>query len=91
MTDLHATTLYWLLGLAQVLGLTSACAARLAGGSRREVCQRLFLAFLLLIGVATMVAVALGPRFWLTSGVTLALMVLTATGDLGRSGQAATR
>ena len=90
MTDSYATALCWLLGLVQVLGLTSAFVARLAEGSRRcGSCQRLFLAFLLLIGAATMVAVVLGPGFWLTSAVTLALMVLTVTSDLGRSGEAA--
>lgn len=56
--------------------------ARLSEGSRNQApCQWLFLAFLGLMGMVTMLSVALGPRYWLVSGATLSVMVLAAIWD----------
>lgn len=86
---MFATNLEWAIyGLAviQAAGLLSACAARLGEGSVRQACcQWLFFGCLSLVGLATMVALAVGPEACLASGTTLAVMVLTATWDFGRT------
>ncbi len=82
---LDITTICWLFGAVELLGLTSAWAARLSEGSLHQTCcQRLFLGCLTLVGGATIVSFGLGPSCWLTSGVTLAVMVLTVICDFGR-------
>lgn len=74
------------LGAVQVLGLLSAALARLGEGSRRQVvCQRLFLACLGLVGLGTIVSLGMPSGWWVASGSTLSLMVVTATWDCGRT------
>lgn len=82
MAYLETSFLVWTLGFVQIAGLVSAWLARLSEGSRSQAsCQWLFLACLALIGFTTMVSVALGPRYWLASGITLSVMVLGAIWD----------
>ena len=82
MAYLEASLLAWGLGSIQIAGLFSAWLARLSEGSRRQAwCHRLFLACLGLIGLTTMASLALGPKYWLPSGMTLAVMVLGAVWD----------
>ena len=82
MAYLESSFLVWSLGLIQAAGLISAWLARLSEGSRSQApCQCLFLAFLGLVGAATMLSAALGPRYWLASGATLSVMVLGAIWD----------
>jgi hypothetical protein len=89
MSHFEASAVCWLFGALQVLGLTSAWAARLSERSRRQAsCQRLFFGCLALIGGATIISLILGPVCWLTCGITLSLMVLTATCDFSGSRQA---
>ena len=77
----------WVILGVQVLGLVSAAMARVSVGSRTEpYCQRLFIASLVLVGVATISALGLGPGHWLALGTTLAVMVLTVTWDFRASG-----
>jgi hypothetical protein len=82
MAYLESSFLVWSLGLIQAAGLVSAWLARLSEGSRSQApCQCVFLAFLGLVGGATMFSAALGPRYWLVSGATLSVMVLGAIWD----------
>jgi hypothetical protein len=67
---------------AQAVGLGSAWLARRSEGSSLQArFQQFFLVSLLLVGVATIVAMGLGPCCWLSSGTTFSLMVLAATCD----------
>ena len=82
MAYLETSFLVWTLGLIQMAGLASAWLARMSEGSRSQAsCQWLFLVFLAVMGLTTMATVALGPRYWLASGTTLAVMVLGAIWD----------
>jgi len=90
MSGLENPVLAYGLCVALVVGLVSACAARMSVGSRcQSVCQTTFLCCLLGVGLLTMAAAGLAPGFWLVSGATFSLMVLTATCDFRRSDQAA--
>lgn len=74
--------LIWTLALIQGLGLTSAWLARLSEGSRGQAsCQWLFFGCLALVGLTAMATVTLGPRYWLTSGATLGVMIVGAIWD----------
>lgn len=85
MTAILGVDFVWALVAIQILGIISAGVARLSEGSRRQTCcQRFFFALLLLVGLATVVAVTLGPACWLISSSTLSLMVLTVTCDFRR-------
>ncbi|MGD0899105.1 MAG: hypothetical protein ABR915_14800 [Thermoguttaceae bacterium] len=89
MTGLFGIYIVWGIGAVQVLGLLSACVARLAEGSRGQAWfQRLFFVCLLLVGLAATVASGVGPGCWMLSNATLAVMVLMATFDPCRSGKA---
>ncbi|MEX0676135.1 MAG: hypothetical protein WD063_03620 [Pirellulales bacterium] len=82
MAYLDTSFLTWFLGLIQIAGLLSAWLARLSEGSSRQVwCQRLFVGCLALVGLSTMVVVALGARYWVASGATLSAMILAAVWD----------
>ncbi|HXT58712.1 MAG TPA: hypothetical protein VN699_08750 [Pirellulales bacterium] len=84
MLALEPTSLIYVLAVIQVLGLASACLARMGEGSIRQTsCQRLFFGCLAMVGAATMTAMLLGPGACLASGATMAVMVLTATWDFG--------
>lgn len=90
MTGQPHTMILAFLFFAQVFGLVSAALARLSEGSAYQASShRLFLASLAIVGVTTMTALLLSLNYWLTSGATLSVMVLTATCDFRRSGQAA--
>jgi hypothetical protein len=86
MTGLPATYIVWGMAAVQILGLLSAWIARLSEGSRRQVlCQRLFMACLLLVGLAAVAVPQTGSGCWMVASATLPLMVLMATYDFGRS------
>jgi hypothetical protein len=89
MMDLNSATMFWPITALQVLGMASAAMARVAEGSRRQsACQNLFFACLVLIGLATIVAIGLGLGCWLSCGVVLSVMSVAATWDFGRSERA---
>jgi hypothetical protein len=91
MNGLDSPAALWVLIAAQCLGVLTACAARLSeGSSRQAIGQGMFLGVLLLIGVATLVALAVGPGCWLGCSATLAFMVLTVTCDFRRGRESAT-
>lgn len=82
MTDFYLTLIGLVLTALQAVGLTSAWIARKTEGSACErLSQRVFYGCLAAVGMATIVAVGLGPCYWLASGGTLSAMVLTVTYD----------
>jgi hypothetical protein len=82
MAYLESSLFAWTLGIIQIVGLASAWLARLSEGSPRQAsCQRIFFACLGLIGLATMLSVTLGPRYWITTCTTLAVMVVGTIWD----------
>lgn len=82
MNGINPSTVLWLFVAAQLLGVSSAWLARLSEGRRHQVlCQWMFFGVLPLVGVANMVALAVGPGYWLACSATLAFMVLTVTCD----------
>jgi len=73
-----------------VTGWLSACAARLSVGARQQgICQSVFLFCLVLVGAVTVLALGMAPGFWVVSGATFSIMVLTATWDFGQSNRVA--
>ena len=91
MNGFDSPAALWLLVAAQILGVLTAFAARFSEGSPRQaISQGVFLAVLLLMGVATLVALAVGPGCWLGCATTLAVMILTVTCDLRRGCESAT-
>ena len=85
MMDFDAHTIVWGLGAVQVVSLVSAWIARLAEGSHRQTsCQWLFLACLALMGLTTMVSVAISFESWIFCSFTLSLMVVAVIWDGGR-------
>jgi hypothetical protein len=86
MTGLPSTYVVWGMAAVQILGLLSALVARLSAGSRRQaLCQRLFMACLVLVGLAAVAVPQAGSGCWMVASATLPLMVLMATYDCGRS------
>jgi hypothetical protein len=91
MNGFDSPAALWLLIAMQFLGVLSAFAARLSEGSPRQaISQGMFLGVLPLMGVATLVALAVGPGCWLACSATLAFMVLTVTCDFRRRRESAT-
>ena len=86
MSQFDPVLALWCFAVVQFLALASACLARMAEGSRREVrCQRLCLGCLALAGLATMGSLVIGPTTCVFSGIALAVTILTATWDVGAS------
>jgi len=91
MNGFDSPAALWLLVAAQILGVLSAFAARFSEGSPRQaISQGMFLGVLPLMGVATLLALAVGPGCWLGCATTLAVMVLTVTCDFRRGRESAT-
>ncbi len=91
MNGLDSPVVLWLFAAAQLLGVASAWHARLSEGSPHQVIsQWMFFGILPLMGVATMIAFAVGPGCWLACAATLSVMVLTVTLDFRGSREAAT-
>jgi hypothetical protein len=75
----------------QILGIVSACAARLCEGTPREILgQRFFLLVMLLMGLATPASLAIGPDYWMVCSATLAFMVLTVVYNFHGGSESAT-
>lgn len=91
LNGFDSPTGFGLLLAAQLLGVFSACLARLTEGSScQAIGQCLFVGALSLVGAATMVALAIGPGCWIACSATLSLMILTVTCDFRGSREAAT-
>ena len=86
MLHVSAPAAMWILVSLQCVGLASAVFARLSeGSSGQAVGQWLFLLSLGLVGLGTMVALSMGPGYWLSSAATLSLMIIAGTCDFSRS------
>lgn len=84
MALLSPSVVPWILWSVQLLGLVSAWLARAAEGSQRQGrCQCLFLACLAVVGLATIASLQLNAGGWYLSGISLSLMVLATTCELG--------
>jgi hypothetical protein len=83
MAYLESSSFAWVFGIIQVTGLVSAWLARFSEGSARQAsCHRLFFGCLGVVGLITMLSVALGPRYLLLACITISVMVLVAVWDL---------
>lgn len=72
--------------VVQLLGLASVALARLTENSVfQTLCQRLFVACLLIVGGMTVLAFQCGTGGWFTCASTLPVMALGATLDLKRT------
>ena len=90
MSSLDASCVFWGLVAVAVVGLASACFARMSEGSRHEsLGQRLFFACLAFVAATTMAATTLGTGCWLSSGTTFSVMVLMVTCDFSHARRAA--
>lgn len=90
MTGIQSPALLGIVSAVLISGWLSACAARLSVGARQQgTCQGLFLVCLLLVGAVTVLSIGLAPCFWVVSGSTFSIMVLTATWDFGKSNRLA--
>ncbi len=84
MDLLSPSVVPWILWAVQLLGLTSAWLARAAEGSQRQGrCQCLFLGCLAIVGLATVASLHLNAGGWYLSGISLSLMVLATTCEVG--------
>jgi hypothetical protein len=89
ISNLDPKTVIWLLAIVQAAGVASACVARTAAATRASgLIYVLFYGLLGLAGLINVLALAINATFWLVSSFLLALMVLTATVDLGTSRRA---
>ena len=85
MDSAHVAMVNFVMLGVQVLGLGSAWLTRRSEGSPlQSAIQAFFFVALLLVGIATIVAIGLGPACWLASGTTLSLMVVGAVCEFDR-------
>ncbi len=72
----------WLLAGLHVVGLAATWLARAAEGTpRQRSCHRLVLLAVGIAGIGTIASAAFGPGYCLTSGASLAAMLISATLD----------
>jgi hypothetical protein len=91
MLELNSAAALWAFGAVQFLGWTCGLMARCAVRSRhRAVCHAVFLPTLVMVGIATSLALFLGTKCWLLSATTLAGMILLAICDFDRNRRPAT-
>ena len=84
--SLGGPCLFAILVVVQVLGLASVVLARLTENSAfQALCQRLFVACLLVVGGVTVLAFQSGSGGWFSCAATLPVMALGATLDMKRS------
>jgi hypothetical protein len=82
MNGLDSPAVLWLLVAMQFIGVLSAFVARVSEGtSHQAFSQGMFLGSLTLMGVATLIALAIGPGCWLACCTALAIMILMVTCD----------
>ena len=90
MPNLATPEVIWALISVQVLGLACTWAARACEGSAGQtICQCLFFVFLALVGTEAAFAMEISTGLWLSSGLTLGVMVVGATCSGRRSQQPA--
>jgi hypothetical protein len=78
----EVTPLILFLATLQVVGLASACLARMSEGSRVQAqCHAAFMVCMCLLGVATAASLAVGPGWCMSCGLTLSIMAVGAVCD----------
>lgn len=89
MFELESYVLFIVLVAIQMLGLASAAVARISIGSRHQgKFQWMFMTCLGLVGMGMVISLGVAPGLWIGSGASLAVMVLAATCEFGRSRRA---
>lgn len=85
MTPTYEVSLFAIAAIVQVLGVATVVVARLSERWPVRSCWYPLCYFgLLAVGGMTLIAVATGHGVWLSCGITLALMAVGATIDIGR-------
>jgi hypothetical protein len=80
---------FWLLAGLHVIGLASMFLSRLPRSHRiHGLCQHLFLACLVVVGMATMFTICVQSDCWVWSGTTFSVMAVGATLELGQAARA---
>jgi hypothetical protein len=75
---------FWAAAVVQVLGLASVLLARLPQSSKtQDYCRGVFVGSLVVLGLATMVAIGSGSGYWAWCGTTFSLMCVGGTFDVG--------
>jgi len=91
MQEVHFSALVWLFGLVQFAGWACGFVARLSARWRYQaLCHALFALALVVVGISTSLALALGAKCWLLSASTLAGMILLAIWDFDHRRRPAT-
>jgi len=91
MQEVHYSAVFWLFGLIQFSGWAIGFLARWSARWRHQsLCHAAFLLALLVVGLCTPLALALGAKCWLLSATTLAGMILLAIWDFDHRRRPAT-
>src|SRR5262245_27830233 len=91
MHEEHYSAVFWLFGLIQASGWACGFLARWSARWRHQsLCHVAFALTLVIVGVSTGLALALGARCWLLSAITLAGMILLAIWDFDHRRRPAT-
>ncbi len=84
MSDPLANWGFWIILTIQIAGILATGLARLGEGSSWQTCcQRLYFASLALVGLVTVVGIGCNPGYWMASGTTLSIMIVSAVFDRG--------
>jgi cadmium resistance protein CadD (predicted permease) len=79
---------FWAAAIVQMLGLASVLFARLPRRTKsHEYARGIYLGCLVVLGLATMVAIGSGSGYWAWCGTTFSLMAVGGTFDQGPSFQ----
>jgi hypothetical protein len=91
MQEVHYSAVFWLFGLIQFSGWACGFLARWSARWRHQaLCHAAFVVTLLIVGISTPLALALGARCWFLSATTLAGMILLAIWDFDHRRRPAT-
>ena len=84
MNELVDPLVFWAAAAVQVLGLASVLFARLPRSSKtHDYCRGIYVGSLVVLGLATMVAIGSGSGYWAWCGTTFSLMCVGGTFDIG--------
>ncbi len=90
MFGFESQLLFAIVATLQVLGLVSVAVVRSTEyATASDSFQRIYFVLLLAVGTATILTALAGNSYWITMGITLAVMVVGATLDLCRERQPA--
>ena len=90
MFGFESQLLFAFVAVLQVLGLVSVAVVRSTEyAAASDSFQRIYFVLLLAVGTATILTALAGNSYWITMGITLAVMAVGATLDLCRERQPA--